>query len=307
MNITPTITRPTSLAEWFERSQQTWLPLMRESTQHGVSYQAQPTDLFISPFAKCGTTWLQQIVHGLRTGGAMDFDDISRVVPWLETAHMLGLDLQAPQLGAFQAFKSHLSWDALPKGGRYIVSFRNPKDALISLYHFFDGWMWEAGAVSLAEFARSELVGARYLANRGPGSYWHHLASWWEQRHNQNVLLLCFETMKGDLPALVQDIAGFIGLELQEGLQELIVRQSSLDFMLANKTKFDDLLMRECFEKIGFLPRSGDAAKVRKAPVGDQRVELPADVSAALDAIWRDEIQARFGLTSYQALCEALA
>ncbi len=74
MIMTP-ITRPTSLAEWFERSQQTWLPLMRESTQHGVSYQAQPTDLFISPFAKCGTTWLQQIVHGLRTGGAMDFDD----------------------------------------------------------------------------------------------------------------------------------------------------------------------------------------------------------------------------------------
>ena len=141
MSTTPTITRPASVAEWFERFQQTGLSLMEESTQHGVRYQAQPTDLFISPFAKCGTTWLQQIVHGLRTGGAMDFDDISRVVPWLETAHMLGLDLQAPQLGAFQAFKSHLSWDALPKGGRYIVSFRNPKDALISLYHFFDGWM----------------------------------------------------------------------------------------------------------------------------------------------------------------------
>src|SRR6266542_956063 len=156
--MTPIITSPISLAELFERSKKTWLPLMAESTQYGVSYQAQPTDLFISPFLKCGTTWLQQIVHGLRTGGAMDFDDISRVVPWLETAHMLGLDLQAPQPGAFQAFKSHLSWDALPKGGRYIVPFSNPKDALISFHRFHEGWMWEAGAVSLAEFARLELV-----------------------------------------------------------------------------------------------------------------------------------------------------
>ena len=40
---------------------------------------------------------------------------------------------------------------------------------------------------------------------------------------------------------------------------------------------------------------------------GGSYVELPADISAALDAIWRDEILARFGLTSYQALCEALA
>src|SRR3954451_2025448 len=115
MSTTPTITRPTSLAEWFERSQQTWLPLMGESTQYGVSYQAQPTDLFISPFAKCGTTWLQQIVHGLRTGGAMDFSEITEVVPWLEMAFDLGLDLDAPQ-PAPRAFKSHLTWDDIPKG-----------------------------------------------------------------------------------------------------------------------------------------------------------------------------------------------
>jgi hypothetical protein len=185
MNSIQTLTRPTSLAEWSERFQQSFFPMMAESVPHGLSYQAQPTDLFISPFAKCGTTWLQQIVHNLKTEGDLDFDDISRVVPWVETAHKLGLDLYAPQRGAFRAFKSHLSWDDIPKGGRYIVSFRDPKDALVSFYHFLDGWMWEAGTVSLAEFARSELVGIFYLANRGPGSYWHHMVSWWEHRHNQ--------------------------------------------------------------------------------------------------------------------------
>ena len=61
------------------------------------SFQPQPTDVFITPYGKSGTTWLQQIVHGLRTRGDMDFDDISRAgISWLETAYDLGIDLNAP-------------------------------------------------------------------------------------------------------------------------------------------------------------------------------------------------------------------
>jgi hypothetical protein len=82
--------------------------------------------------------------------------------------------------------------------------------------------------------------------------------------------------MKGDLPGLMQDIASFVGLEMEERLLKLVVRPSSLDFMLAPKTKFDDLLMRECFEKIGFLPPGGDSAKVKNGRVEDHRAELPA-------------------------------
>jgi hypothetical protein len=294
-------TRPTSLTEWFDRVQESWSPLMTESTLHGLSHQPQPTDLFISPYAKCGTTWLQQIVHGLRTSGDMDFDDISRVVPWLESAQLLGLDLQTPQPGNFRAFKSHLSWDLVPKGGRYIVAFRDPKDALVSFYRFLDNHHWEAGSVSIAEFAKGY-----YMANR-PGNYWQHLTSWWEQRHSGNVLLLCFEDMKTDLPGTVLKIASFLGLEPDKELLELVNRQASLDFMLDHKEKFADPLMREAHVKSGFLPPGGDSAKVRKGRVGDHRTELPADVCAEMDTIWQEAVEAKVGLSSYQALREAFA
>lgn len=33
------VTRPTSLTEWFERTQQTLFPLVTDSTQHGLSYR----------------------------------------------------------------------------------------------------------------------------------------------------------------------------------------------------------------------------------------------------------------------------
>ncbi|MCE7988808.1 MAG: hypothetical protein DYG89_47235 [Caldilinea sp. CFX5] len=123
MNTTQTLTRPASWQEWQERAQ-LFGPQLAESRARSLTYQPQASDLFISPYAKCGTTWVQQIVHGLRTRGDMNFDDIMRVMPWVEMAHWAGLDMNAPQPGGFQAFKSHLSWHSIPKGGRYIVPLR---------------------------------------------------------------------------------------------------------------------------------------------------------------------------------------
>lgn len=103
------------------------------------AYEPRPTDVIISPYGKCGTTWLQQTFHQLRTGGDMDFDDISRVVPWIETAPVLELDINAEQRVEPRGFKSHLARNALPDGARYVVSLRNPKDAFVSMYRFMEG------------------------------------------------------------------------------------------------------------------------------------------------------------------------
>ena len=56
------------------------------SYPQGAPFRARPSDAYITPFAKSGTTWLQQIAHGLRSGGDMDFAEISYVVPCLDYA-----------------------------------------------------------------------------------------------------------------------------------------------------------------------------------------------------------------------------
>lgn len=40
---------------------------------------ASPSDVIIATPPKCGTTWMQQIVHGLRSGGSMDFDEVRQI------------------------------------------------------------------------------------------------------------------------------------------------------------------------------------------------------------------------------------
>ncbi len=272
-----------------------------EGIAKGLAFRPRPGDVIITPYGKCGTTWIQQVFHGLRTRGDMDFDDISRVVPWIETAHELGLDLEAPQRGEPRGYKSHLSYDVVPKGARYIVSIRDPKDALVSSFRFMEGWWFEPGSVGIETFAR-----VAYMRRGGKRDYWNHLVSWWGQRNNPNVLMLCYEQMNRDLAGTVRKIADFIGIALDDELFDIVMRQSSLEFMLAHKNRFDDFLMRQRSETVGGLPTGSDSSKVRIGKVGEHSKELPQQISVELDEIWHSDVEPKTGFASYAALSDAL-
>ena len=287
-------TRPRSLDEMKTRMTPMVTPA---GIGRGLAFKPRPTDVIISPFGKCGTTWLQQIVHSLRTRGDLDFDDISRVVPWLETSTDLGLDIDAPQRGEPRAFKSHLPWTAVPKGARYIVSLRDPRDALVSMYRFLEGWFFEPGSIAIEDFARN-----RFMKRNDGQDYWTHLVSWWERRDDPTVLLLTYEGMKADLPGTVRTVARFIGIPLDPALEAIVLEQASLQSMTAHKDKYDDLLMRERSEAVVDLPAGSDSAKVRTGVVGAFAKELPAPVVEELDAIWREVVTPRCGAASYAEL-----
>jgi len=269
-----------------------------EKRAQGPAFKVRPSDVIIAPYGKSGTTWLQQIVHCLRTRGDIDFDDISRVVPWIEASPQLGLDLDAEQKADPRAFKSHLPWDDIPKGGRYIITLRDPKDVLYSLYKFMEGWFMEPGSISLDDFAGQHFIDGR--------NYWKHLASWWPRRQDDDVLLMAFEHMKTDLPRAIERIAEFIGIELDDELREITERYSSIKFMQEHKNRFDDRLMRELSERLAFLPPGSDSAKVRAGQVGEHARHTSDKVVAEIDAIWLEEITKKFGYRDYRALTEAL-
>jgi hypothetical protein len=299
-----TVSRPASLAEWQARSQLI-APLLVESTQYGLAYRPNPSDLFVASFAKCGGSWVQQIVHGLRTRGDMNVEDVSKAIPCLEMGHYLGLDLAAPQPGGFRAIKSHLSWTQIPKGGRYIVSFRDPKDALVSFYNFVNGYWWQTDSVSVAEFARTY-----YLVHQDEDwerSYWGHLVSWWEQRPHPQVLLLSYEVMEYDLPATVETIAGFLGIALDPAHFDLLLKRASLDFTSANGPKSTESLPQEGPATEGQYARGDSLVKVKNGREGDDPSQLPGEIEAEMDAIWRETVETRTGLESYCALLAAMA
>jgi len=265
-----------------------------------AAWRPRPTDVVISPFGKCGTTWLQQIFHTLRTRGDMDFDDISRVVPWIEMATADGLDIEAPQRAEPRGFKSHLGYDTIPPGAKGIVSFRDPRDALVSMYRFMEGWFIEPGAVSISDFADN------WIGREASRSYWGHLLSWWNVRHDPAVLAMSYEQMIADPEASIRRVAAFCGIPLDDDLLSRTLERSSMSYMLAHKDRFDDAMNRKASEIRCNLPPGSDSAKVRKGGVGGHAAELSPEIIAKLDARWRELVTPVTGFADYSALEAAL-
>lgn len=47
----------------------------------------RPSDVFVVTYPKCGTTWVSNIVHCLRSRGFSDFEEIEEMVPWTLAAY----------------------------------------------------------------------------------------------------------------------------------------------------------------------------------------------------------------------------
>ena len=260
------------------------------------------TDVFISPYGKCGTTMLQQGFHTLRTRGDTDFDDISRVVPWLEMSPMLGIDLNSDQRAEPRGFKSHLGLESLPRGARYIASLRDPKDAFVSMFRFMEGWFIEPGAIPIEDFFEGWIKGR---GAEGEG-YWDHLLGWWAMRGQPDVMLTSYNRMVRDPAAHIRQLAEFIGIELDDALLELTIERTSRAYMLAHRNRFDDFLMRTLSETKGGIPSGSDSAKVRAGSSGSHKEELPAALSERLDSIWAERVTPVLGFRNFAELEAAL-
>ncbi|MGB1684967.1 MAG: sulfotransferase domain-containing protein [Pseudomonadales bacterium] len=260
----------------------------------GLATELRPTDIVVTPYGKSGTTWTQQIVHTLRTRGDMEFDDISRVVPWLEVSAALGIDLNAEQKANPRAFKSHLAWDDMPRGGKYINVVREPAAAAISMFRFQEGWFLEPGAMTADEFVMGTFVASR--------AYFQHLKSWWARRNDADVLFLVYEEMLADPAAAIQQIASFMGIDLDAELLALTLRHTSREFMLQHQDKFDDSMLRQLSEDVADLPRGSASAKVTS---GSSTSLLSDNTLEAIALVWQEEITTSLGFDTYQDLLAA--
>lgn len=274
--------------------------LMGPGNYRQPPFEPRPTDVFIAPFAKSGTTWLQHIAHGLRSRGDMGFEEISFVAPCLDYPHPLGIDPNAPQEFEPRLFMTHSNWHHVPKGGRYICAFRNPKDVIVSYYRMLENWFFEPGVIDLDAFALNFVPPDGELDD-----WWLHMVSWWEQRDNAAVLLLTYEDMTEDLVGTVRKVAGSMEIVLTDDLLDTVVRQSSRDFMLAHASHFDERGVRRLAEQEIGLPFNSDATKV--TPGADKnRYRLSPEVNAAFDAVWRRQVEPRTGWCDYDDLRHAV-
>lgn len=274
--------------------------LTEYSTEQALNFSAKPDDIFVVTYPKSGTTWMQQIVHGIRSQGDMNFGEICEVVPWIEACNELGQDLEQSAQGSPRLYKTHFNHHRVPKGARYIYVVRDPKDVLPSFYHFFEGFMFAPGSISIDEFFTDF-----FLTGSKSGRYWEHLASWWPHKDSDNMLFLTFEQLKADLPRCVAKVAEFMDVSLNDDEMTKVVHQSSFAFMNEHNSHFDDHFLLNKRRQACNLPDNVTTSKVRSGKSGGDK-GLSDDIVHTLDKMWDEVITSTLGFKDYQALRAAI-
>lgn len=243
----------------------------------------------------------------------MSFGEISEVVPWIELATDQGQHLEAPQYGDSEnlprIFKTHCWFDHCPAFPKKIVVLRDPADVLLSFYKFFEGWFFEPGSISLDEFAKDFWLARGIPSSKlQNASYFVHLVSWYEHRHDPSVLILFFEDLKDDLESEVRRVASFISTDKHDFSSEdrvrAAVQHSTFKFMKAHESHFDERLSKiSRNEACGLAPDAGLAkSKINDGSAGRGKEMLSSDLEESIKQKWSEVVAPVTGCSTYSEL-----
>lgn len=180
------------------------------------------------------------------------------------------------ELPAPRSIKSHLPkallpeqiWQVKPK---VVYVCRDPRDVCVSYYYHHVKLEGYAGTFNqFVDF---------FLADKVTYSpIWSHILTFWKMRHEEHILFLRYEDMKKDLAAIVRQVAGFLGKEVDEEQVAWLVHHCSFGEMSKNLAVNNETFMSassEAAQKLKFM---------RKGTVGDWKNHLTEEQQKAFQA-----------------------
>ncbi|XP_024917530.1 amine sulfotransferase-like isoform X2 [Cynoglossus semilaevis] len=191
------------------------------------------SDVFVVTYPKSGTIWMQQILLLLEAKG--DMTAISQVnkcsngdlIPWIELNGNIQAFIAAPSP---RLRVTHLQYQFMPAAlghkGKVIYVARNPKDVLVSYFHFhklanmletpkdFNGFF--------EKFMRGDVFACRWF---------DHVKTWHSHKDDMNMLFITYEEMIQDLQSAVERISLFLGKQLTDKELANVVKHSTFNNM----------------------------------------------------------------------------
>ncbi|MEA5511736.1 sulfotransferase domain-containing protein [Crocosphaera sp. UHCC 0190] len=211
-----------------------------EGFTSALNYQAQPSDIFIVTYPKCGTTWTQYIVWLIQHNGEplSASKKIEDDIPHLEEVGKEKIEI-LPQP---RVIKTHFPYNLTPyhPQAKYIYIARNPFDCAVSFYHHTRGFIKH---YNFAEGSFEDFFECFIKGEVDFGDYFDHLVPWYKHKDEHNVLFLTYENMKIEPKNAIIDIINFLGkaykdrIKNEEILNKIIIN-SSLENMKKDQQRW---------------------------------------------------------------------
>ncbi|NXJ80753.1 ST3A1 sulfotransferase, partial [Trogon melanurus] len=241
-------------------------------------FEINDSDIFIATYPKSGTVWTQNILSLIlyegHRNGTENVDNMDRI-PWLEykSTEKSYADLPLPRV-----FATHLPYYLVPRGlrnrrGYIIYVTRNPKDVMVSYYHF-------SKYINLLEkIPDFDLFMERFLAGKAKIQKWFFASAGLFASSR-----LFKVTFLQDLRSAVLKICKFLGKKLSEEEVDSVVRQATFENMRkdprANYENLPDDVVSK--DKGSFL---------RKGTVGDWKNIMTVAQSERFDQVLNEKMK----------------
>ena len=210
-----------------------------EAMQYAKDYKPGPEDVFVATQMKCGTTWMQQIVHQILTKGEGEFTDdghrhLYTISPWIESRGSVRLE-NAPLINGRRIVKTHLATNLCPysSDAKFIYVARHPTACLASAIDFVSMLMGPMTPHNnFCDWFCSDDMWWR--------SWPEHVEGWWRwSQERDNVLFIHYEEMLESPSEKLAEIAKFLEVELTEQELANAVEKSSYQYMKDNENLFE--------------------------------------------------------------------
>lgn len=233
-------------------------------------------DIIVSTYPKSGTTWAMQIAYQIGYLGSGDFEHIDDVVPWpdklipMENPEVDDVSHLEDSPTGLHVIKAHLETEFVPINdtGRYITVIRDPKDLLVSVIHFENGF----NELLFGDVVPASAYAEMFTTDRFIYQQWPmFIDSWWRLRDRDNVLVLMYEDMRADGAAAVDAIADFLGVKMTEAQRSQVIEKSGFAWMKANDHRFAPPAWDEGSVS---LVREGETGSAKEGLTAEQRAEI---------------------------------
>jgi Sulfotransferase domain len=237
----------------------------------GRSLLILPDDIFLVSFPKSGNTWTRFLVANLIFPQRdVTWTNIDRLVPDPTGTAKRDFD----RMPRPRVIKSHECFD--PRYPRVIYIVRDPRDVVVSQYHY------HRKIKRIADDSPIERFVTRFLAGETcpHGSWGQNIASWlYTRQDNSQLLWLRYEDLVSDTTRELAKVVSFLGLQSKPDEIRRAVERSSADRMrqLEKNQTSKNGLMRGSRKDINF---------VRSANSGGWRSELAMPLVQRIELAW---------------------
>ncbi|XP_006026812.1 sulfotransferase family cytosolic 2B member 1 isoform X1 [Alligator sinensis] len=247
------------------------------------NFQVLDDDVFNVTYQKSGTVWMLEILSLIQSNGdpswCQTVPNWDRA-PWYET--VLGLR-RARRNHSPRLISSHLPIQLFAKSffkskAKVIYTIRNPKDVLVSLYHFAQMFHPFKDPGSLDQFLEEFLKGDVPF-----GSWFDHVRGWMGLQGHENFFYITYEELLQDLRGSVEQICQFLGKQLDEQALDSVVANASFQAMRKNKMSN--------FSTAPSFILNKNSSFLRKGISGDWKNHLTASQSERFDCVYQERMQ----------------